>query len=576
MLGFLPNPIGDELLYSILARYRELSASSTSKPTMDAAFGGNGKYAYIGLPGRLRIVAESIPGRTWTAERLAANHTLLPYFERLIPQQVRDRMLSGIFDGWTKGGYDGLSAFLSSVTPHRTLNFCPVCVERDSNDGEMAGWQRVHQLPGVFQCPEHGDPLRTTGVATVNQAKLFACPKEPGAGVAITQLLTGSIAASIAKNSLWLLLNPSLPTDPLSLRAGVRAMLRDANLISESNSMRPGMREAFTEKLGADRLESLRCRIGLLGNRDAWLGWLWEKRPEIRAHPLRYLLLLAFLERDAADLFAFVGQDVPDEPPVIFNRSRPDIQRRNVSARPNIIMKHRRTILAMIAANPNAGRTELRTLNYFPFSYLFRHDPEWLGENLPPKQSKAKLRDWGKIDVSLLSLVNDAISRLRAKLGRPVRITASGIAIEANKKGILLENRDRLPLCTAAADAASEDDVLFARRRLDWAANEMVIRGDRLLWADFSTFGKLSGPWRSALEAHAYDLFDQMVAATTGVAMFPVRGPGWPENTAVPQIPDVSPPASSLPSAEVKCDPFDHARQFEMFPESRAENRRKD
>lgn len=63
MLGFLPQPIGDELLYSMLARYRELSASTTSKPTMDAAFGGDGRYANVGLPGRLRTVARFAAGQ---------------------------------------------------------------------------------------------------------------------------------------------------------------------------------------------------------------------------------------------------------------------------------------------------------------------------------------------------------------------------------------------------------------------------------------------------------------------------------------------------------------------------------
>ena len=58
--------------------------------------------------------------------------------------------------------------------------------------------------------------------------------------------------------------------------------------------------------------------------------------------------------------------------------------------------------------------------------------------------------------------------------GRPVRITSTGIAKESGRKGTLLANAGRLPFCTATAEAAAEDDVLFARRRLDWAANEMV------------------------------------------------------------------------------------------------------
>ena len=541
MLGFLPQPIGDELLYSMLARYRELSASTTSKPTMDAAFGGDGRYANVGLPGRLRTVAVSLPGKKWTAERLASDHTLLPYYERLVPARIRDRLRAGLLDGWTTGGMDGLSPYLGSVTQSRTLNFCPECVAADVLGG-MAAWRRVHQLPGVFICPEHLTPLRTTDISALNQAQLLPCPADPGTGRPVLQLLHDGAAASVARNSLWLLEHGGLPIDPAALRAGVRAMMRDAGWITETNMVRAGIRDAVAEKLGSSRLEALGCRLGLVGNRDAWLGWLWEKRPEIRAHPLRYLLFLAFLGRDAADLFAFEGQEIPDEPAVVLNQRRADIVRRAVPSRPAIIEQHRRTVLAMIAAKPQAGRTELRNSSQRPFVYLARHDPVWLEENLPPEMSKAKARDWSDMDATLLPLVEGAIARMRGRPGRPVRITATGIAIESGNKATLLNNAERLPLCTAAAEAASENDVLFARRRLDWAANEMVIRGDGLQWAKFATFSKLNGPWRPALDTYARDLFDRMVLAVPGKAMFPVRGPDWPEEGASPAGPDLDRP----------------------------------
>ena len=553
MIGFLPQPVRDELLYSILARYQGMSAAATSKPIMDAAFGPGGRYAYVALPGRLRNVAASLPGDRWTAERLAADHTLLPYFERLVTPRLRERLLVGLLDGWTTGGMDGLSTFFVSVTAHRALNFCPACVAADSLDGRAA-WRRAHQLPGVFVCPEHLEPLRTTGVAIVNQAQLLACPADPLAGTAIAQILQGTAAASVARNSLWLLQNTGLPIDPTALRAGVRAMMREAGWITDSNMVRSGIREAVASKLGAKRLEALGCRLGLVGNRDAWLGWLWEKRPEIRAHPLRYLLLLAFLDRDVADLFAFEGKEVPDEPAVILNQRRADIVRRAVPARPEIIKKHRRTVLAMIAASPEAGRTELRSASQRPFVYLARHDPAWLEENLPPERSKVKLRDWSDKDASLLPVVEAAISRLRKRSGRPVRITVASVHSEAGQKAVLSKEQKRLPQCTALIAAAAEGDVAFARRRLDWAANEMVIRGDTLQWAKFATFGKLNGPWRPALETHARDLFERMLRATPGQAIFEVRGPDWPEHLIVQDQPDLDRPGA--PAKDRKKGPF--------------------
>ena len=87
---FPTQAIGDELLYSLLARYRAIAGGADSRQILEAAFGNGGKYAYVGLPGRLRHLAASLPGQAWTAERLAADHTVLPYFSRLLPRELHD------------------------------------------------------------------------------------------------------------------------------------------------------------------------------------------------------------------------------------------------------------------------------------------------------------------------------------------------------------------------------------------------------------------------------------------------------------------------------------------------------
>ena len=171
-------------------------------------------------------------------------------------------------------------------------------------------------------------------------------------------------------------------------------MLRDASWIETTNRVRPGLREAVAKKLGANNLDKLGCRLGLVGNRDAWLGWTWEHRPELRAHPLRYLLLLAFLGRNAADLFAFVDKPLPADAPVILNRRRPGVTHRAHPERLAIIEKHRSWVLSAIQSRPDASRTEIRRLVEPSTRYLAIHDRAWLQANLPPERSKATSRDW--------------------------------------------------------------------------------------------------------------------------------------------------------------------------------------
>ena len=518
MLGFLPRPLRDELLYSLLARYRLLTGSLDSKQILDAAFQGNSRYVSVDLPGRLRALEDALPGDGWKAEVLATEHTTLPYYSRLISADVYQRLRGGLLDGWTSAGMGGLSPLLMSVTGHPTLNLCPACVKEEQAEQGMSAWHRVHQLPGVFVCPLHEIALRTTNIQVRAQSRLLPCMASRSDSAPIAAAIKGYTAVSVAVNSDWLLHNPSGPIEAVELRAGVRAMLKDGGWLDRGNMVRRGLRQALSDKFGSANLDALGCHVGVVGNRDAWVSWLWEKRNRVRAHPLRYLLLLAFLDRKVEDLFKFAGKELPEDEP----SNRPGKHRREAPSDPNFIGTHRAVVLAKIAARPGAGRTELRACSV-SFKHLSMYDLDWLEEVLPPEKSKATIHDWSARDSELLPDVTKAIAALRVEAGRPVRITFNRIAIAAGERGLLHAQRERLSKCAAAMDAATENDLAFSRRRLDWAANEMVVRGDLLQWSTLATLGKLSGPWRPTLEPYARAMFERMLDAELGKPFEPDR-----------------------------------------------------
>jgi hypothetical protein len=277
----------------------------------------------------MRHLADILLGEQWTAERLALEQTVFPYCERFAFPLRRDRMISGLMEGWKAGSTGVLNSNWSQVTVHPSLNFCPGCVKALG----MSAWHRVHQLPAVFVCPECGKRLRTTGVFAKQQTQLIEYPSEPQAGEAI-EMRPGLLAAKIvAKNShLWLLRNPGPQSEPATLRAGMGAMVRDAGWIGKPNKVRPELGQAVAEQLGAEKLAKLECRIE---HQRKWFRWAWEQRATLRMHPLQYLLLLAFLERDAADLFTFAGKPLLDDPPV--SLKRPDVGPRSLLNRAFII-----------------------------------------------------------------------------------------------------------------------------------------------------------------------------------------------------------------------------------------------
>ena len=327
-----------------------------------------------------------------------------------------------------------------------------------------------------------------------NLSELDPCPADPNAGKPIVSPLGyGAAALNVARNSQWLLFNPALPTPPGRIRAGVRALLLETDwLATPEGFVSNGLREAVGRKFGHANLEAMGCRLGVTGDREAWLGWLWEKRDRIRAHPIRYLLLLAFFERDVASLFS-----VPDSAPGAQPERKERWYHRYDGA---TVRRYKEQALALMAANPAAGRTELRKLDDRPFAYLACHEPDWIDERLPTRLSKATVRDYTAIDAALLPEVQAVIARLRAEPGRPVRISFRRIAVAGDMRSSLQGNEANLPLSVAAARAASEDEVSFAKRRLDWAANEILARKGPASWSDLTALGKLSGPWRPALE----------------------------------------------------------------------------
>lgn len=100
-----------------------------------------------------RFVALTQPEHTSINEFLAG-HTVFPYVSAFMTLNERNSLRRGCLYG-----FDQLSAGQAGMSK-RLLAFCPQCVEEDVVNQGQASWRRIHQLPGVFRCPDHGAVLR--------------------------------------------------------------------------------------------------------------------------------------------------------------------------------------------------------------------------------------------------------------------------------------------------------------------------------------------------------------------------------------------------------------------------------
>ena len=178
-LAYFPQIYPGELLYSVLARYhRHMGAPSPIQST-EAVFGRRLIVASIDLPGYVQALSGRLPpGFGWTADRMIDELTLLPYYTGFQPEGVSRRARIAMKSGQTDGLFVRLGMAAFRVGRVTRLRFCPECLrEMQARYGETY-WRRDHQLPGVLVCPEHGCPLRASGVSTTAWSRHVFVPAD--------------------------------------------------------------------------------------------------------------------------------------------------------------------------------------------------------------------------------------------------------------------------------------------------------------------------------------------------------------------------------------------------------------
>ena len=125
--------------------------------------------------------------------------------------------------------------------------------------------------------------------------------------------------------------------------------------------------------------------------------------------------------------------------------------------------------------NPDAGKTILRGKKPSLYTWLYRHDRNWLTTNSPAKKKIAyvnKRIDWSERDDQILNQVRNAVEQL-FESDVPVRITISGIGKIINLRALLEKHLERLPRTASFLAANTESVEEFQIRRIAWAVQNL-------------------------------------------------------------------------------------------------------
>lgn len=132
-----------------------------------------------------------------------------------------------------------------------------------------------------------------------------------------------------------------------------------------------------------------------------------------------------------------------------------------------LIEEYREKLLQTLKVYPALSRTEIRGLCQKEYTFLYRHEREWLFEVLPTGKvqiGSTGYIDWNKRDQEVLSQLQKArIDLLNRE--KPIRISRSSLGKAIVNLSLLEKYLDKLPCCKKFIDEVSETKQQFQLRR---------------------------------------------------------------------------------------------------------------
>jgi hypothetical protein len=131
----------------------------------------------------------------------------------------------------------------------------------------------------------------------------------------------------------------------------------------------------------------------------------------------------------------------------------------------------------LLESNPDMPAHQLRHRDNGLYTWLYRHDRDWLRVHLPPRRAdhtrRARL-DWVHRDhdmaLAVQHVASDLLSECDGALRKPKRITSSLLGQRTGHRALLQQHLDRLPETAHCLDTVCESWETFALRRIRWVA----------------------------------------------------------------------------------------------------------
>lgn len=530
----LPIPYPDELQYSVVARYHLRSNNSSPKWTLKDVYGTENVIATIDLPSHIgelsrRNIVKNISVDQWINE-----HTFYPFYAPFMPRN-RAILLRKLMESGDGSGIHTLVGITASTFDRDSkILFCPSCYDEDVQQYGEPFWHRIHQLPGVWLCPIHGDILHQMTYPVSERHGLTVLPISRRMFRSIPVLenvsdKTFERLLAISKD-IQALLQMKEERGFYNSKPLLLSRLSELGLLTATERIRQQeLRERFITFYSYDLLDKLES----IPKQDDHT-WLASATRSMRytVHPLRQILLIHFLY---GSFKAFLEQPVEVHSPfgkgpwpclnkasehykkaVIqscevtrcsdtgrpvgtfvcecgfsYSRRGPDQNEEDKFHKGRVksfgaiwFSKLHECLHAGLSYRSTARVLGVDTNTVIKYSAVGvmeqrnklkvnRIKKVASSKSLRSKECKKARVNWEKRDLELSWQIEDMCKELFASNNKPVRIRVSVVGKRIGKLSMLEKHKDKLPITIGILNNYLESTAQFQCRRVRWAAEQM-------------------------------------------------------------------------------------------------------
>lgn len=460
MLNF-PVPYPDELIYSTVARAGVHAGLTSPKMLLDEVFVNREVIATVDLPCHLESVSDLYPSSLhMNITDLIYKHTLFPLYAPFTSEERRTQCLKWMGTHSKGSVHLALGVAASRVKQIRYLRYCPECLKKQlANFGEFY-WIRDWQVAGTNVCLAHGK-LVTSSIKLYSHYRHQFFPLVPSNDDLPTPIGNVSEELRVAKFANELLGLPPMKSPSFHQWGAYYRNLADiAGCTKGKKINHHAIFEKVISKYSAKWLES----NGLLLTNVAscWLKTLFRKHRKSFSYLEHMVAIDALLEGDWD--FKSVLRNVlslqREDNQILFVKNPkfiPTQERLETRNSWKIVLKKWGTKKARIS-----GGAAL-------YAWLYRNDRLWL------LKINAQYRKHSYLDNQLEKITQKSQYDLTAP-----RRSKNWYLGQLGSKTSIVNNFDKLPLCTQFFEENCETISRYQIRRIDVVLNQLRSANEEL------------------------------------------------------------------------------------------------